>query len=157
MIINQFKTFTIALALLFSSVFSMAEQAPFTVQTQRYYSSTKVIIQSKTDNLLVEDVSVNRGQCRIEVSAPPVVRTGESYMDAINNLKAGYHGFAQKSLGAFYDEKVAEKDLERATNLFLERRELKFSQVFTPVANCRPEEILEISVITNKGSWTFGQ
>lgn len=158
MMANRIKTFFTTTTLLFASQLSMAEEVPFTLQTQQKGSySTKIIIQSKTDGLLINDIQVNRGQCSIEVTAAPVEGRGKSYMDAINDLKVNYHEKARKALGAFYDEKIANQDLERAVNIFEGRRELKFSQAFTPIATCSPNEILEISIDTNQGSWKFGQ
>lgn len=141
-----------AIAGLFFSTSSFAN-APFVLDIQAYTNySSRIIIKSKEDNLIIQDMNVNRGNCSVEVHG---VYGGGS----ANSLKQALVKLADKSeiekrakkMGFPYNE----TDYQMA-QIQGQPPKLGFGKQFKVGTNCKYQDILEINVDTNQGSWKFG-
>ena len=129
--------------------------APFELETSRpdMYGISKLIVNSK-DDLTIEGIIINRGQCQLMDGHLPnkylVNREDMRQLQRESGLHFNEIGFPQQ----MWEWVNFIKDKTNA-NTFPATLEFAEKRVF--YYNCKGKRpIIEVSIKTNKGEWTFG-
>lgn len=131
--------------------------APFSIDLEyRTKYSSNVIIKSRSDNLIIRDMNINRGNCSMDVKGVYGGASGKTLQEALYKLADRDEIKKRAKRLGFPESFNIEADYQMAQQQAKSPR-LGFGKQFKIEVNCKTQDILEINVDTDQGNWTFGQ
>lgn len=148
------KKTILTIATLMMSSYSFAN-TPFELETQSVSNGyeTNIIVKSKADSLIIYDMIVNRGNCNMEIPAVYGVVSERSLKDALTKL-TDRDGLVERAKRLGMTPYLSENDYIQAQRMSAPPQ-IGFGKRYTLRAGCKAEDILEVNIETNEGSWSF--